>query len=182
MRKDARPLVAFVRAFTWHPKSTSSPPNMFSCRQHHRPGTKHRLRGPLRSPPTPTAAFVVRVASTGDRPALARSPYVPVEAVSSLRLLRTASKARRLGAPGYEGPAMRLQHTRAGTDWATVGRPRCPAPVTRLLSTLVATSTIRYEYHQRRHRQNRTTPLDGTYYLTADGTPEMSNRHQAAGA
>ena len=29
---------------------------------------------------------------------------------------------------------------------------------------------------------NRTMPLDGTYYLTADGTAEHADRHQGAPA
>ena len=35
--------------------------------------------------------------------------------------------------------------------------------------------------HQRRRRVNRTVPLDGTYYLTADGTPDMPIAIKAAG-
>ena len=61
----------------------------------------------------------------------------------------------------------------AGTDWATAGRPRVRAGDTILVHAGVYKYN-RYEYTNDA-TVNRTTPLDGTYFLTADGTPETRN-------
>ena len=76
---------------------------------------------------------------------------------------------------------MRLQLlTCAGTDWATAGRPRVKPGDTILVHAGIYKYN-RYEYTQRRDGQ-RTVPLDGTYYLTADGTPERPIVDQGAPA
>jgi hypothetical protein len=67
----------------------------------------------------------------------------------------------------------------AGTDWATSGRPRVRAG-----DTIVVHAGV-YKYNRYEYTNdatvNRTTPLDGTYYLTADGTSEMPIAIVAAG-
>ena len=67
----------------------------------------------------------------------------------------------------------------AGTDWATSGRPRVRPGDTILVHAGVYKYN-RYEYTNNA-AVNRTMPLDGTYYLTADGTPEMPIAIKAAG-
>jgi hypothetical protein len=67
----------------------------------------------------------------------------------------------------------------AGTDWATSGRPRVRPGDTILVHQGVYKYN-RYEYTNNA-AVNRTTPLDGTYYLTADGTAEMPIAIKAAG-
>ena len=67
----------------------------------------------------------------------------------------------------------------AGTDWATSGRPRVRPGDTILVHAGIYKYN-RYEYTND-PTVNRTTPLDGTYYLTADGTPEMPIAIVAAG-
>ena len=60
--------------------------------------------------------------------------------------------------------------TCAGTDWATAGRPRVKPGDTILVHAGL------YKYNRLEYTNdpavNRTVPLDGTYYLTADGTAE----------
>ena len=73
--------------------------------------------------------------------------------------------------PAFEGLMCAYNLTCAGTDWATAGRPRVKAgrhhPRARRRSTsTTATSTRTIA------AVNRTMPLDGTYYLTANGTAE----------
>jgi hypothetical protein len=67
----------------------------------------------------------------------------------------------------------------AGTDWATSGRPRVRPGDT----ILVHAGTYRYNRYEYTNNAsvNRTVPLDGTYYLTADGTPDMPIAIKAAG-
>ena len=67
----------------------------------------------------------------------------------------------------------------AGTDWATAGRPRVRAGDTILVHAGIYKYN-RYEYTNDA-AVNRTEPLDGTYYLTAKGTPEMPIAIKAAG-
>jgi hypothetical protein len=72
--------------------------------------------------------------------------------------------------PSFEGLMCAYNLTCAGTDWATAGRPRVKPGDT----ILVHAGT--YKYNRLEYTNdaavNRTVPLDGTYYLTADGTPE----------
>jgi hypothetical protein len=69
--------------------------------------------------------------------------------------------------------------TCAGTDWATAGRPRVKPGDTILVHAGV------YKYNRFEYTNdpavNRTVPLDGTYYLTADGTEERPIVIKAAG-
>jgi hypothetical protein len=72
--------------------------------------------------------------------------------------------------PSFEGLMCAYNLTCAGTDWATAGRPRVKAGDTVLVHAGVYKYN-RYEYTND-PAVNRTTPLDGTYYLLAKGTPE----------
>jgi hypothetical protein len=73
--------------------------------------------------------------------------------------------------PSFEGLMCAYNFWCAGTDWATSGRPRVRAGDTILVHAGL------YKYNRFEYTNdptvNRTVPLDGTYYLTADGTPEM---------
>ena len=81
--------------------------------------------------------------------------------------------------PSFEGLMCAYNEWCAGTDWATSGRPRVRPGDTILVHTGIYKYN-RYEYTND-PTVNRTTPLDGTYYLTADGTPEMPIAIVAAG-
>ena len=72
--------------------------------------------------------------------------------------------------PSFEGLMCAYNRTCAGTDWATAGRPRVKAGDTILVHAGVYKYN-RYEYTND-PAVNRTTPLDGTYYLLAKGTAE----------
>jgi hypothetical protein len=72
--------------------------------------------------------------------------------------------------PSYEGLMCAYNLTCAGTDWATAGRPRVkPGDV-----ILVHAGVYKYNRFEYTNNAavNRTVPLDGTYYLTADGTED----------
>jgi len=81
--------------------------------------------------------------------------------------------------PAFEGLMCAYNHWCAGTDWATSGRPRV-----RPGDTIVVHAGV-YQYNRYEYTNdaavNRTTPLDGTYYLTADGTEEQPIAIVAAG-
>jgi hypothetical protein len=81
--------------------------------------------------------------------------------------------------PSFEGLMCAYNEWCAGTDWATSGRPRVRPGDT----IVVHAGTYRYNRYEYTNNAtvNRTTPLDGTYYLTADGTPEMPIAIVAAG-
>lgn len=81
--------------------------------------------------------------------------------------------------PAFEGLMCAYNEWCAGTDWATAGRPRVRPGDTILVHAGVYRYN-RYEYTNNA-AVNRTTPLDGTYYLTADGTPEQPIAIVAAG-
>ncbi len=81
--------------------------------------------------------------------------------------------------PAYEGLMCAYNTWCAGTDWATAGRPRVRPGDTLLVHAGIYRYN-RYEYTNN-PLVNRTTPLDGTYYLTADGTAEMPIAIKAAG-
>jgi hypothetical protein len=72
--------------------------------------------------------------------------------------------------PAFEGLMCAYNLTCAGTDWATAGRPRVKPGDTILVHAGL------YKYNRLEYTNdptvNRTVPLDGTYYLTADGTPD----------
>jgi hypothetical protein len=81
--------------------------------------------------------------------------------------------------PAFEGLMCAYNEWCAGTDWATSGRPRVrPGDTIRVHAGV-------YKYNRFEYTNdatvNRTVPLDGTYYLTADGTPEMPIAIVAAG-
>jgi hypothetical protein len=81
--------------------------------------------------------------------------------------------------PAFEGLMCAYNLTCAGTDWATAGRPRVKAGDTILVHAGV------YKYNRLEYTNdpavNRTTPLDGTYFLTADGTADRPIAIKAAG-
>ncbi len=81
--------------------------------------------------------------------------------------------------PAFEGLMCAYNLTCAGTDWATAGRPRVRAGDTILVHAGL------YKYNRLEYTNdptvNRTVPLDGTYYLTADGTPDRPIAIKAAG-
>ena len=81
--------------------------------------------------------------------------------------------------PSFEGLMCAYNEWCAGTDWATSGRPRVRPGDT----ILVHAGTYKYNRYEYTNDAsvNRTVPLDGTYYLTADGTPEMPIAIVAAG-
>jgi hypothetical protein len=81
--------------------------------------------------------------------------------------------------PAFEGLMCAYNFWCAGTDWATSGRPRVRPGDT----ILVHRGTYKYNRYEYTNDAavNRTTPLDGTYYLTADGTPDMPIVIKAAG-
>ena len=72
--------------------------------------------------------------------------------------------------PSFEGLMCAYNEWCAGTDWATSGRPRVRAGDTILVHAGIYQYN-RYEYTNNAS-VNRSTPLDGTYYLTADGTAQ----------
>ena len=81
--------------------------------------------------------------------------------------------------PSFEGLMCAYNLTCAGTDWATAGRPRVrPGDI-----ILVHAGVYRYNRYEYTNDAsvNRTVPLEGTYYLTADGTEEMPIVIKAAG-
>jgi hypothetical protein len=72
--------------------------------------------------------------------------------------------------PSFEGLMCAYNLTCAGTDWATAGRPRVrPGDIILVHAGLYKYNRLEYTNNA---AVNRTVPLDGTYYLTADGTPE----------
>jgi hypothetical protein len=81
--------------------------------------------------------------------------------------------------PSFDGLMCAYNLTCAGTDWATAGRPRVKPGDT----ILVHAGTYKYNRLEYTNNAavNRTVPLDGTYYLTADGTPERPIVIKAAG-
>jgi hypothetical protein len=81
--------------------------------------------------------------------------------------------------PSFEGLMCAYNTWCAGTDWATSGRPRVrPGDV--ILVHAGVYEYDRYEYTND-PTVNRTVPLDGTYYLTADGTADRPIVIKAAG-
>jgi hypothetical protein len=81
--------------------------------------------------------------------------------------------------PAFEGLMCAYNFWCAGTDWATSGRPRVRPGDT----ILVHAGTYKYNRYEYTNNAsvNRSVPLDGTYYLPADGTAEMPIAIKAAG-
>jgi hypothetical protein len=81
--------------------------------------------------------------------------------------------------PAFEGLMCAYNLTCSGTDWATAGRPRVKAGDTILVHAGL------YKYNRWEYTNdptvNRTIPLEGTYYLTADGTEERPIAIKGAG-
>ena len=81
--------------------------------------------------------------------------------------------------PSFDGLMCAYNLTCAGTDWATAGRPRV-----RPGDTILVHAGL-YKYNRFEYTNdaavNRTVPLDGTYYLTADGTAERPIAIKGAG-
>jgi hypothetical protein len=81
--------------------------------------------------------------------------------------------------PSFEGLMCAYNLTCSGTDWATAGRPRV-----RPGDTIVVHAGL-YKYNRLEYTNdpavNRTVPLDGTYYLTADGTADRPIVIKSAG-
>jgi hypothetical protein len=72
--------------------------------------------------------------------------------------------------PSFEGLMCAYNLTCSGTDWATAGRPRVkPGDVILVHAGLYKYNRLEYTNDP---AVNRTEPLDGTYYLTADGTED----------
>ena len=81
--------------------------------------------------------------------------------------------------PAFEGLMCAYNLTCAGTDWATAGRPRVrPGDVILVHGGLYKYNRLEYTNDP---AVNRTVPLDGTYFLTADGTAERPIAIKAAG-
>jgi hypothetical protein len=81
--------------------------------------------------------------------------------------------------PAFEGLMCAYNLTCAGTDWATAGRPRVkPGDIILVHAGLYKYNRLEYTNNA---SVNRTVPLDGTYYLTADGTAERPIVIKAAG-
>jgi hypothetical protein len=72
--------------------------------------------------------------------------------------------------PSFEGLMCAYNITCSGTDWATAGRPRVKP------GDIILVHAGLYKYNRLEYTNdpavNRTVPLDGTYYLTADGTAD----------
>ena len=78
--------------------------------------------------------------------------------------------------PSFEGLICAYNSSCGGGDFATAGRPRVRAGDT----LLVHAGLYRYN-HLEYGGANRAFPFEGTYYLTADGTPQRPIAIKAAG-
>ena len=78
--------------------------------------------------------------------------------------------------PSFEGLMCAYNLSCGGGDFATAGRPRMLPGDTILVHAGLYTNN-RYEYGS----ANRTFPYEGTYFLTADGTPDRPIAIKAAG-
>ena len=137
---------------------------------------RHGVRGAVRDVrprrrAAETAERIVTVRTRAGAAAVRR-------AAASFTSIRTASRAQKIE-PSFEGLMCAYNYSCAGTDWATSGRPRVRPGDTILVHAGIYKYN-RYEYTNDAS-VNRTVPLDGTYYLTADGTPEMPIAIKAAG-
>src|SRR5437016_11483211 len=80
--------------------------------------------------------------------------------------------------PAFEGLLCAYYLTCAGTDWATASRPRVQPGDT----ILVHAGLYKYDrFIYTNDLSISTVPFDGTYYLTASGTPEKPIAIKAAG-
>ena len=135
------------------------------------PGTTYEVRlamadpDGVTGPSTSRANEEVRVVSVRTR-----AEPVPYRGGRNLHVYPHGFKGKKIE-PSFEGLMCAYNEWCAGTDWATSGRPRV-----RPGDTIVVHAGV-YKYNRYEYTNdasvNRTVPLDGTYYLTADGTPEM---------
>ena len=141
-------------------------------RQHPRSRTGYGLRGALRDVGSrwraraePSAIVTVRTRAEPQPYAGGRVFHVYPHGFNGQKI-----------EPSFEGLMCAYNYWCAGTDWATSGRPRVRPGDTILVHAGIYQYN-RYEYTNNA-TVNRTVPLDGTYYLTADGTPEHADRDQ----
>jgi hypothetical protein len=128
------------------------------------------VSGPATSPKATGERRVVTVKT--------RSEPMPYRGGRTFQVYPHGFKGQKIE-PAFEGLMCAYNEWCAGTDWATSGRPRVRAG-----DTIVVHAGV-YKYNRYEYTNdaavNRTVPLDGTYYLTADGTPDMPISIIAAG-
>ena len=81
--------------------------------------------------------------------------------------------------PAFTGIMCAYNYYCGAGDTAPGGRPRVKAGDTILVHA--GTYAYRYELYANQTTINATTTFEGTYYLTADGTPEQADRDQGGG-
>ena len=145
------------------------------CRQRARSRAGHALRRAVRAG---GSGWRARREPPDDRPCARDRSRSRMPAAACSTSIRTASPGQKIE-PSFEGLMCAYNYWCAGTDWATSGRPRVRPGDTILVHAGIYKYN-RYEYTNNAS-VNRTVPLDGTYYLTADGTPEMPIAIKAAG-
>jgi hypothetical protein len=135
-------------------------------------GTAYEVRLVM-SDPDGVSGRAERVVTTGTRPE--PQPYAGGRV---LHVYPHGFKGPKVE-PSFEGLMCAYNYWCAGTDWATSGRPRVGPGDT----ILVHAGTYKYNRYEYTNDPavNRTVPLDGTYYLTADGTADRPIAIKAAG-
>jgi hypothetical protein len=136
------------------------------------PGTSYEARFVLRDPDG------VKGQSSKTVTVKTRAEPIPAEGGKVYHVYPpgfTGAKAE----PAFEGLMCAYNYTCAGTDWSTAGRPRVK-PGDIILVHAGVYKYNRYEYTND-PAVNRSTPLDGTYYLHGKGTPEKPIVIKAAG-
>ncbi len=136
---------------------------------------EHRIRSAVRDVGSRRRA---RRGAAHGRRAHARRADAATPAAACSTSIRTASRARRSSPRSKGSCAPTTNGARAPTGRRRAGRACGPA--TRSSCTPASIKYNRYEYTNDA-AVNRTTPLDGTYYLTADGTAERPIAIVAAG-
>ena len=144
-------------------------------RQHPRPRAGHGVRGAVRADGSRR-----RRAARRGRTVTVRTRREPMPAAGgrTFHVYPPDFKGPKQE-PSFEGLMCAYNLTCAGTDWATAGRPRVKPGDTILVHAGL------YKYNRLEYTNNaavnRTVPLDGTYYLTADGTEDRPIVIKAAG-
>ena len=107
-----------------------------------------------------------------------RPEPVPYAGGTCITSIRRATKARRLE-PSFDGIMCAYYYICGGGDTTTTARPRVKPGDT----ILVHAGTMRYhpEFYGPDRTNNVTSPYEGTYYLSASGTPERPIAIKAAG-
>ena len=134
------------------------------------PNTAYEVRLTLSDPDGVSGETIKERDGTHHGPSRCRTP-----AAGCFTCIRRDISGPKLS-PSFEGLMCAYNYTCAGTDWATAGRPRVQ-PGDTILVHAGLYKYNRYEYTNN-PLVNRTQPLDGTYYLTADGTDGYADRHQ----